>query len=143
MTRVLFYSEIVDTANAVAILVQKALMKKHQVTIMVADEKAAKHGSEMLWQDGSMSFLPNVLASNALAKTTPIVFDWNENQLCQDDILINLSHRQLTAFSRFRQLIEVVGVEESDKVEARQRYKFYRDRGYEIKHFNQESLIHS
>jgi len=56
--------------------------------------------------------------------------------------LINLSQKQLTAFSRFRQLIELVGVEEQDKILARQRYKFYRDRGYEIKHFDQQSLIH-
>lgn len=142
MTKVLFYSDIADTAKAVAILVQKALIKKHQVTVMMEDENAASHGSETLWQDGKLNFLPNVLASHALAKVTPVIFDWNENQLCQDDILINLSHRQLTTFSRFRQLIEVVGVEEADKVQARERYKFYRDRGYEIRHFNQESLIH-
>jgi DNA polymerase-3 subunit chi len=62
--------------------------------------------------------------------------------LCQDDILINLSQKQLTVFSRFQQLIELVGADEEEKAMARRRYKFYRDRGYEVKHYNQESLIH-
>jgi DNA polymerase-3 subunit chi len=81
-----------------------------------------------------------VLASHALAKETPVVMDWQEKQLCQDDILINLTQKQLTTFSRFRQLIELVSTEEQDKELARQRYIFYRDRGYEIRHFDKESL---
>jgi len=36
-------------------------------------------------------------------------------------------------FSRFRYLVELVGNDEDDKVAARQRYKFYRDRGYQVK----------
>jgi len=33
-------------------------------------------------------------------------------------------------------LIEIVGQEEQDKLEARKRYKFYRDRGYEMRSFD-------
>ena len=39
-------------------------------------------------------------------------------------------------FSRFRRLIEIVGADEVDKAQARIRYKFYRDRGYEIKSYD-------
>lgn len=142
MTRVLFYSDIADKQHALSVLIQKALAKKHVVTIMTGGEQVAKQYSDALWQSQPINFLPNVLASHALVLETPVVLDWQENRLCQDDILINLSQKQLTAFSRFRQLIELVGVDEEDKVLARQRYQFYRDRGYEIKHFDTQSLIH-
>ena len=142
MTRVLFYSDITDKQKALFLLVEKALAKKHAVTIMAESEQSAKHYNENLWLGGQSSFLPNVLATHALVHDTPVILDWEEKRLCQDDILINLSQNQLTVFSRFRQLVELVGVDEQDKILARQRYKFYRDRGYEIKHFDQQSLIH-
>jgi DNA polymerase III subunit chi len=142
MTRVIFYSNLTNKQDALLTLVQQALIKKHSVTVMVENEQQAKAYENALWQKNKVSFLPNVLASDLLADKTPIVLDWQENQLCQDDILINLSSKQLTAFSRFRQLIELVSIEESDKVLARQRYKFYRDRGYEMKHFDEKDLVH-
>ncbi|PCI62272.1 MAG: DNA polymerase III subunit chi [Methylophilaceae bacterium] len=142
MTRVIFYSNLTDKQVALQTLVQQALAKKHVVTVMVESELQARDYGKALWQSNETNFLPNVLAPDALANETPVVLDWQENQLCQDDILINLSQKQLTTFSRFRQLIELVGLDESDKVLARQRYKFYRDRGYEIRHFDEKDLIH-
>lgn len=140
MTRVIFYSNLTDKQVALSVLVQKALVKGHSVTVLAESEQAASVFSESLWRSNPTSFFPNVLASHALAKETPVVMDWQEKQLCQDDILINLTQKQLTTFSRFRQLIELVSTEEQDKELARQRYIFYRDRGYEIRHFDKESL---
>lgn len=142
MTRVIFYSNLTDKQVALLTLVKQALVKKHVVTVMAESELQARDYGKALWQSNETSFFPNVLAQDALANETPVVLDWQENQLCQDDILINLSQKQLTTFSRFRQLIELVGLDESDKVLARQRYKFYRDRGYEIRHFDEKDLMH-
>ncbi len=138
MTRVIFYSNIENKQAALTALVQQALEKRNDVTVMVESETMAKTYATNLWHTNKVSFLPNVLATDKLAIQTPIVFDWHENELCQDDILINLSQKQLTVFSRFRQLIELVGLDDSDKALARERYKFYRDRGYEIKHINKK-----
>jgi DNA polymerase III subunit chi len=142
MTRVIFYSNLINKHEALLILVQQALAKRHVVTVMAESEHQAKDCEKVLWESNKTSFLPNVLASHALVDETPVVLNWQENQLCQDDILINLSQKQLTVFSRFKQLIELVGTDESDKALARQRYKFYRDRGYEIRHFDKNDLIH-
>ena len=62
--------------------------------------------------------------------------DWQTDNLVHDDVLINLQQSQSTIFSRFKRLIEIVGADESDKVLARVRYKFYRDRGYEIRSYD-------
>ena len=141
MTRVIFYSNISDKQAALSVLVSKGLIKGHLMTLFTEDEQAAKAYSDVLWQKDKASFLPNVLATDALAKETPVVFAWQDKELCQDDILVNLTNRQLTIFSRFRQLVELVGTDEEDKALARQRFKFYRDRGYEIKHSDEDALI--
>jgi DNA polymerase-3 subunit chi len=38
-----------------------------------------------------------------------------------------------STFSRYQRLVEIVSSDEADRVQARDRYKFYRDRGYAIK----------
>lgn len=142
MTRVIFYSNLTSKQAALLILLEQALAKKHLVTVMAENMLQAQACEKALWVTNKTSFLPNVLAQHPLAYQTPVVLDWQENQLCQDDILINLSQKQLTTFSRFRELIELVSNDESDKVMARQRYKFYRDRGYEVRHFDEKDLVH-
>lgn len=141
MTRVIFYSNCSNKQTALSILVQQALAKKHLVTVMTENAQQALDCEKTLWGSKKTSFIPNVLAQHALAFQTPVVLDWQENKLCQDDILINLTQKQLTTFSRFRQLIELVSNDESDKMMARQRYKFYRDRGYEVRHFDEKDLV--
>jgi len=86
MTRVLFYSDIADKQHALTMLVEKALAKKHGITIMTEGEQAAKQYSKTLWKSDREHFLPNVLASHMLEHETPVVLDWQENRLCQDDI---------------------------------------------------------
>ena len=140
MTRVIFYSNVADKHAALLLLVGKALAKKHLITLFAENEQAANGYSETLWGGARASFFPNMLASHSLAIETPVVINWQDDQLCQDDILVNLTQRQLTVFSRFRRLVELVGTDEKDKVLARQRFKFYRDRGYEVQHFNEAQL---
>jgi len=140
MTRIIFYSNLTDKHSTLLNLLQKALEKRNQVTILTDSEYAASQLNSAMWQADACSFFPNVLANHTLAKNTPVVIDWQEKNLFQDDILINLTQQQLTAFSRFRQLVELVSKEEVDKIAARQRFKFYRDRGYEIKHIEQTNF---
>ena len=142
MTQVIFYSSISNKGLALLKLVQKALAKKNLVTVTVENEAKAQMFAKVLWEYDKTSFLPNVQLDNHLAKQTPVVFDWQQNELCHDDILINLSQKQLTVFSRFRQLIELVGTDELDKQQARERFRFYRDRGYQINHFEEKDLLH-
>ena len=133
MTRIEFYFNVSNKSQTLADLVQAALIKRRQVTITTENEVMASEVSSDLWQNKQTSFLPNVLANHAVAVQTPIVIHWQENALHQDELLINLTLNEPVFFSRFTQLIELVGDDEQDKQAARARYKFYRDRGYEIK----------
>lgn len=141
MTRIDFYFNVANKPQVVLALVQAALSKRRQVTILAADALAAKQVSSDLWQTQAESFLPNVLANHSHAMQTPVLIDWDDKNLQQDDMLINLSTHEPNFFSRFTHLVELVGGDEQDKTRARQRYKFYRDRGYEIKNIDQASQV--
>ena len=133
MTRIDFYFNVANKSQLVADLVQTALNKRRQVTILVADEPAASQVSSDLWQIKPESFLPNVRANALHAAATPVLIGLQGDDLMQDDMLINLTNTEPSFFSRFTHLIELVSEDEQDKMAARLRFKFYRDRGYEIK----------
>ena len=133
MTRIDFYFNVANKSQLVADLVQTALNKRRQVTILAADEPAASQLSSDLWQAKPESFLPNVRANALHAAATPVLIGLQGDDLMQDDMLINLTNTEPSFFSRFTHLIELVSEDEQDKMAARLRFKFYRDRGYEIK----------
>lgn len=135
MTRVEFFFNVEDKLQKLAELGEKAIAKNVKLMMFAQNDEAASEIQRYLWSL-PQHFLPNHLASDALASSTPIVIDWKGEQLLHDEVLINLQHPQPVFFSRFRRLIEIVGVDEADKSLARIRYKFYRDRGYEIKSYN-------
>ena len=52
------------------------------------------------------------------------------------DVLINLSPEVPVFFSRFRRTLEVVSGSDSDRSDSRERYRFYKARGYPLNHHN-------
>ena len=56
----------------------------------------------------------------------------NEPSAIHEDVLISLTAQVPEYFSRFQRVAEVVEVSEDTKQLARERFKFYRDRGYAL-----------
>lgn len=133
MTRVDFYFNAPDKLDKTVSLARAAFAKKRKVHISVPDADTASQLAQLLWTEPTTGFFPNCQADHALATHTPLIIDWRDEYWPHDDILINLKAQQPMAFTRFKHLVEIVGLVETDKQDARQRYKFYRDRGYEIR----------
>ena len=141
MTRIDFYFNVANKQQLLADLVQGALNKRRHVTVLANDAGNAAEISASLWQQQAESFMPNVLVNHHstplnIVALTPVVIHWQDNALLQDDMLVNLTDAEPIFFSRFTHLVELVSDGEQDKIAARARYKFYRDRGYEIKNIN-------
>ena len=51
-------------------------------------------------------------------------------------VLINLQAEPPPFFSRFERLAEIVGIDEADAAAGRVRFRFYRERGYEMRMHN-------
>lgn len=133
MTRVYFYFNVLDKQQTIAEMLHAGIAKRREMTISLENEEAAHELAAFLWHQDESRFLPNVMTTSEMAELTPVHLHWQDAPLHQDDMLINLTVNQPSFFSRFRHLIELVGTDEADKAAARTRFKFYRDRGYEIK----------
>jgi DNA polymerase-3 subunit chi len=133
MTRVEFYFNVTDKLAKATERCERAVAKGRQLTVFTQDDAMSHQLQQKLWQHTPASFLPSALPHEDTGAHVPIILDAVGSHLLQDDILINLKTEHPPFFSRFRYLVELVGNDEDDKVAARQRYKFYRDRGYQVK----------
>lgn len=132
MTRIDFYFNVEDKFRQAAELAQVALHKQRRLFMLTSDAEAAVLLETTLWSHPPTGFLPHCRSDHALASETPIVIDWHDQPPPQDDILVNLTATRPAFFSRFKGLVELVGLDEADRVEARARFRYYRDRGYEL-----------
>jgi DNA polymerase III subunit chi len=136
VTQIDFYTHVRDKLHTVCQLVAKAYERKLKVLVFSPDVATSNKLDSMLWTHLAIGFIPHTQAGNDLADATPIIIDHQGETLNHDDVLINLRNEWPPFFSRFQRLIEVVSLDESDRLAARERYTFYRDRGYPIKSHN-------
>ncbi len=132
MTQVFFYHGAADRILAAAGLIAKACAQKKALLVYAPDPTVASALDRALWVNNPTSFVPHVDAASPLAGETCIVITGNLDELPQDERLMNLSAEVPPGFSRFTSLIEVVSEAAEIRQPARERFKFYKDRGYEI-----------
>ncbi len=141
MTRIKFFFNVKHKLKKISELSEKAFKKDQRLMVLTPNEEMTLELGFFLWSQPATGFLPNCRADHVLAAETPIVIDSKDAQLTHNDVLINLQSQHPPFFSRFTQLIEIVGMDEADKAAARTRYSFYRDRGYEIKAVDAQALL--
>jgi DNA polymerase-3 subunit chi len=73
---------------------------------------------------------------SAVAAETPIWIDDALEHSGPAAVLVNLSAEPAPFFSRFERLAEIVGVGEAEVAAGRERFRFYRERGYELRAHN-------
>jgi DNA polymerase-3 subunit chi len=132
MTRIDFYFEAEDKLQVACRLSAKAVQQKLRVLIYVPDEAQAQRIDKMLWTWQATAFLPHCRTRSPLAAQTPVLITHEPEDMPHDEVLLNLHNEWPPAFSRFQRLVEIVGRDDVDREAARARFRFYRDRGYEI-----------
>jgi DNA polymerase-3 subunit chi len=133
LTRIDFYLDAADRLQVACRVAAKAIAQDHKVLIYAPDGETARALDRMMWIAPAIGFVPHVMAEHKLAAETPVVIARDALTTLHDDVLVNLHHDHPASFARFQRLIEIVGEGEADKQVARERYRFYRDRGYEIR----------
>lgn len=133
MTQIDFYTHAKDKQKLACILSAKALEQGLRVLVLAPDEDMAARLDRALWSVPATGFLPHCRARDPLASVTPVIVDHDPGELMHDQVLLNLSNARPAFFSRFQRLIEIVTTDETDRQAARERFRFYRDRGYDIR----------
>lgn len=132
MTKVLFYHGAGDRLQAVAAWLSNAYRERRQVLVYAPDPAIAERLDRLLWTQQSTLFLPHARADDPLAAETPVLIASNLATLPQEECLLNLSDEVPPGFSRFSELVEIVSDAGDDRLPARDRFKFYRERGYDL-----------
>lgn len=133
MTQIDFYTHVENKLLTLCTLAGKALTRNLRMMILTPDEEATARVDQFLWTQPAIGFLPHCGARHKLASVTPIIVDHAAEPVVHEQILVNLRDECPMMFSRFERLIEIVSLEPADRERARERYRFYRDRGYEIR----------
>lgn len=133
MTRIDFYVDADDRVRVACRLAAKAVAQKLRVLVYAPDGELAGAVDRLMWTTPAIGFLPHVAAGHRLARETPVVIARGAEDAPHDEVLVNLAVEWPPAFARFQRLVEIVTAGEDDKRAARSRYRFYRDRGYEIR----------
>jgi DNA polymerase III subunit chi len=133
MTQIDFYTHVPDRLRTACVLSSKAFARGLKVTVFCADAGTAQRLDRMLWTTPAIGFVPHCAPHDPLATVTPVIVDYEGENLLNDNVLVNLRPERPAFFSRFQRLVEIVGLDEADRAQARERFRFYRDRGYEIR----------
>ncbi len=133
MTAIDFYTHVADRLEVAAKLVAKAFAQHGSVRVFTPDAATTEQLDRWLWVNPALAFLPHCRVDGALAKETPIWVDHVAEHPGPAAVLINLALSPPPFFSRFERLAEIVGAEATDAAAGRERYRFYRERGYELR----------
>ena len=135
MTKVDFYTGSDDKLRTACQLSQKAMQNGLRVLLHVPDESTADKLDKLLWHFPATAFLPHCRSNLPEAATIPVVIGQDE-VFHHSELLISLHNICLPFFSRFNRVIEIVSQDEEDALRGRERYLFYKNRGYELRHFD-------
>ncbi|HEY6896050.1 MAG TPA: DNA polymerase III subunit chi [Rhodocyclaceae bacterium] len=131
MTRIRFLHSAPDRLHTAAAWVALCWQERRPLTIYAPGDLGERLDRQ-LWTHNALSFVPHCRADSPLANETPILIDDRLDTLRQDQLLLNLSNELPPGFARFEELVEIVSTADADKLPARERYKHYRERGYEL-----------
>ncbi|WP_287961740.1 DNA polymerase III subunit chi, partial [Alcanivorax sp.] len=93
------------------------------------NEAHARQLDAQFWQSPPTGFLPHALSSEGQA---PVLLGFGDDPGHQHDVLINLSDGVPDFSSRFQRVAEMISGDEAERQQGRERFRFYRDRGFPV-----------
>jgi DNA polymerase-3 subunit chi len=139
MPRVDFYllSEAGDLARwrCACRLAEKATERGHRVFIRTGSSGESAKMDELLWTFNDRVFLPHEVATQPSHALVTVTIN-DQPATAPVDVLINVATHPLQEIPAAERIAEVVDNEPAVKQAARERYRFYRDRGCTIETHN-------
>ena len=119
-------------------IAEKAYRLGHGVYIHTGDAGRSAKLDELLWTFKQGSFIPHAIDGQSPDPDAPVLI----GHLAELDVsshakgrevLINLAQEIPLFFSSFERVAEIIDQEAENKTKGRERFRFYRDRGYSMK----------
>jgi DNA polymerase-3 subunit chi len=116
-------------------IVDKATQLDHHVFIHSTSDDEARQLDELLWTFSQGSFIPHRVVRGELEQPAlePVLIGVNQAPAAgRWNVLVNLAADVPEFFSRYERVAEVVDANTLRREQSRERYRFYRDRGYKL-----------
>lgn len=135
MTKIDFYTGSADKLRTACQLSHKAMQNGVRVAFSAPDA-AVDALDKLLWHYPATAFVPHCRSEAEDAAQWPVVLSSGNADFPHHELLISLHDECVSFFSRFERVIEIVTGDAEDSRMGRERYKFYKDRGYELRHID-------
>ena len=136
MSRVDFYllakQPQLDRLTAVCQISQKIYRLGHKTQILTEDQAQARKLDALLWTFQPGSFVPHLLHSEDGQDDAAVIIGSEPGGSPPNAVLISLKSEIPACCTDYARIVEVVGRENDEKKQARERYRQYNDRGYEL-----------
>ncbi len=140
MTRISFYVLKGQQENERQVfacrLAEKAFKLGHHVFIHTKDAQQSEQMDKALWAFRAESFVPHQLNTEDDADNCPVLIGHEGKPPRLMDLLINLNDEQPLFFSQFERMAELINDDDTIKTSGRERYQFYKQRGYDLDTFH-------
>lgn len=133
MTEVSFHFNVANKLRHACFLLRKAYRQQRPMGV-VGPAHELRALDTALWEVSALDFVPHCLADAAdhVLSATPIVLAPDCEAIRHSDMLLHMGAEMAPGFERFARLVEIVGLDLEDRQQARQRWRYYADRGYSI-----------
>lgn len=111
-------------------LIEKVYRMGMDILILLDNKEEAQAFDQLLWSFKPESFIPHQLIGEQ--NPAPVQITYTEEFGEHHGLLLNLSNNIPAWFSRFERLSEIVIQEERSLKISRERFSFYKERGYPI-----------
>ncbi|AZY48631.1 DNA polymerase III subunit chi [Bordetella avium] len=129
MTRIDFAFGAADRLRAACQTARKRYLAGQRLIVYCSDANRLSAFDRLLWAFDDISFVPHVLARDALAAHTPIVLTATNPQqaaaLAPDAWLLNLDDACPPHYDDFPRVLEIVSGNDTDRAAARVRWRDY------------------
>lgn len=132
MTQVRFLHGVGDRLQAAAAWLAIAAAEGRPVLVFVPHTGRAEQLDRLLWTQPATGFIAHCRADDPLAGETSIVLANSLEKAAHDGCLLNLGDEIPPGFSRFHELVEIISIDEEDRLQGRERFRYYRERGYPL-----------
>lgn len=116
-------------------LIEKNYHAGARLYIRVDTLQSAEQLDRILWTYKDDAFIPHQIYG-ADATNVPIHIGWGEVPTGTHDVLVNMAKDVPPNFSAFKRIIEIVFGDAALEEQARERYRYYRKQGCDIKTYN-------
>jgi DNA polymerase-3 subunit chi len=129
--------EITKAAN----LAVECVKSRKKTTVLCDTQAQAEAFDELVWQYPADQFVPHNLFGEGPDMGTPVEIIWIDafktmRKLRNRAVVINLSQTFIEQYADINQIIDFVPHEETLKINARERYKQYKQAGCQLEYKN-------